>query len=69
MHRESQLWSTVRRHLEPHDFGYRLEDVREVLRGLINSGYDWSHKKPMSDKLVDSIIEELINDVQSMAEV
>ena len=54
---------------ESYTWGERLETEREVLRGLINSGYDWPHKEPMSDERVDSIIEELVNEVPGMAEV
>lgn len=54
---------------ESYTWGERLETEKEVLRGLINSGYDWPHKEPMSDERVDSIIEELVNEVPGMAEV
>ena len=53
---------------ESYTWGERLETDKEVLRGLINSGYDWPYKEPMSDELVDSIIEELVNEVPGMAD-
>ena len=53
---------------ESYTWGERLETEKEVLRGLINSGYDWPLKEPMSDERVDSIIEELVNEVPGMAD-
>ncbi len=47
----------------PSTWEYRMESARKTLRGLINSGYDWPHKEPLPDEIVDSIIEELVNDV------
>ena len=49
--------------LESFTWRDRVEDCRDALRGWINSGYDWPHKEPLSDEIVDSIIEELVNDV------
>lgn len=53
---------------EPYTWEEKLGVDKKVLRGLINSGYDWPHKEPMSDERVNSIIEELINEVPGMAE-
>ena len=49
--------------LESFTWGDRAEDFRDSLRGFINSGHLWPHKKPLPDEIVDSIIEDLINDV------
>ena len=49
--------------LESFTWGDYAEDFRDSLRGFINSGYDWPHKEPLPDEIVDSIIEELVNDV------
>ena len=54
---------------EPYTWEEKLGVDKKVLHGLINSGYDWPHKEPMSDERVNSIIEELVNEVQGMAEV
>ena len=55
---------------ESFTWGDLAENHKKVLYYLIQGGSrSWPHKEPMSDELVDSIIEELINEVPGMAEV
>ena len=61
---------TIDGHREPYTWEEKLEVDKKVLYYLIQGGSrSWPHKEPMSDERVDSIIEELINEVHGMAEV
>ena len=55
---------------ESYTWEEKLGVDKKVLYSLIQGGSrSWPHKEPMSDELVDSIIEELVNEVPGMTEV
>lgn len=55
---------------EPYTWEEKLGVDKKVLYYLIQGGSrSWPHKEPMSDERVDSIIDELVNEVPGMAEV
>ncbi len=61
---------TIDGHREPYTWEEKLGVDKKVLYYLIQGGSrSWPHKEPMSDERVDSIIEELVNEVPGMAEV